>query len=231
MDRQDSHPNSDEKQDPLSSGDKPSSTDDHAKPPPSKKIKRCIRKRKDQCTQHTLKSASGGKSSAVSKNYHKQVSCSVCGMTTRDDHVKRHMSAKHVEAPLSVRVKPTAMKKCVIRSMKRKRAPKLPDTVSGFVGKSSSKPEEVKVMFSTACAMKTVTDTLHWAFKHIHDETASIFGMKGIDDASERVTNVLAPIEEQIAMNLQQHICHVVDELKRETCSLNVELINSGQNV
>lgn len=48
----------------------------------------------------------------------KHVTCSVCGKVLRDDHLKRHMSAKH--APLSVSVKPSMMKKCAIRSMKRK---------------------------------------------------------------------------------------------------------------
>ena len=84
-------------------------------------------------------------------------------------------------------------------------------------------------MFSTACAMKTVTDTLHSAFKDIHDEIASMFETKGIVDASERVTNVLAPVEEKIAMNAQQHICDAADELKRVICSSQIEWINSAE--
>ena len=84
------------------------------------------------------------------------------------------------------------------------------------------------MMFSTACAMKTVTDTLHSAFKDIHDEIASMFETKGIVDASERVTNVLAPVEEKIAMNVQQHICDAADDLKRVICSSNIEWINSA---
>ena len=49
-------------------------------------------------------------------------------------------------------------------------------------------PDEVEVIFSTACTMKTITDTLHGTFKHIHAEAESIFEMKRIMDASERVT-------------------------------------------
>ena len=263
MDRKDSHT--------FSSGEEPSKVDDCAMSSPSTMIKRCIKKRKDQCTQHTLKkrkmvhddaidateNASDEKPKIVSRNrmmiackvclrvmrsdnlkrhmrlmhasrlisVRKQVPCSVCDKVMRYDHLKRHMDAKH--APLSLSIKPSTMKKCAIRSMKRKRAPKLPEMSSAFDGKS--KPEDVKVMFSTACAMKTVTDTLHGAFKDIHDEIASMFETKGIVDASERVTNVLAPVEEKIAMNAQQHICDAADELKRVICSSQIEWINSAE--
>ena len=126
------------------------------------------------------------KSKTVSSNRHRMIACKVCKRVMHSNNLKRHMGAMH--APLTVDVKSSTLKKCAIRSMKRKRAPKLPALASAFDEKSSSKPEDVKVMFSIACAMKTITDTLHGTFKHIHAEAESIFEMKRIMDASERVT-------------------------------------------
>ena len=127
------------------------------------------------------------------------------------------------DGKLSVRKKSAAIKKCMVRTMKRKNASKFLKSANGFSGKSSTKPEEARVMSSTECAMKTLTNTLHWTFKQIHDEMTPFFEMKGSSDASGQVTNVLAPIEEKIAMTFQQDICHVADELKREFCNFHME--------
>lgn len=201
----------DEKDLPTNGEKQASSTSDNlAKPAPVNKNKRRIEKRKNQ-----WKDGSGGKRSVVSSNRHKAKTCKVCGKDVRDDHLSRHMKAKHA--------KPTAMKKNMIWLMKREHAPKLSNSTNEFSGKSPSQPEEVRVMYSTACAMKTVTDALHWAFKHVHDETAPLFEMKGLADASGRVTSVLAPIEEKIATALQQDIFRAANELKREFCNFNIE--------
>ena len=79
------------------------------------------------------------------------------------------------------------------------------------------------MMSSTECAMKTMTNTLHWAFNHIHDETTQFLEKIGIVDASGRVTNVLSPIEEKIAMDRQQKIWQAADELEREFCNFDIE--------
>ena len=198
--KQQNHASDSEKQDPHPSGDEPSTLDDH--PIPSKKIKLCTRLR---------------------------IACKVCGKIMREDNLRRHMNTKHAKATtkrvgkLSARRKPTAMKKSLIRSMKRKRASKFPDSSNDFGGKYPSKFEEVRMMSSTECAMKTMTNTLHGAFKHIHDETAQFLEKIGIVDASGRVTNVLAPIEEKIAMDLQQKIWQAAAELEREFCNFDIE--------
>ena len=85
----------------------------------------------------------------------------------RDYNDKRHVNRKYAEAiiedivKLSAGKKPTTMKKGMIRSMQRKRASKLPKSVRGFGGKSTSNPEDARVMLSTTCAMETVTNSLH----------------------------------------------------------------------
>ena len=124
------------------------------------------------------------------KGYHKSVSCGVCGKVTRDDYLKRHIMAKHKDVLNTA----DAVKKQSNEKM-------------------SYNSYERKVTSSTTCAMKTVTNTLHWAFKHIHDETATFLEGEGIADASERTENVLAPVEEKLNDMLEQEINRVANLL------------------
>ena len=108
MDRKDSHT--------ISSGEEASKTDDYAMSSPSTAIKHCIKKRKDQCTQHTLKkrkmvhgdaidateNASDEKPKIVSRN-RMMIACKVCFRVMRSDNLKRHMRVMHASQSVSVR--------------------------------------------------------------------------------------------------------------------------------
>ena len=54
---------------------------------------------------------------------------------------------------------------------------------------------------------------LHWAFKHVHDETVTFLECNGERDASKRITNLLVPIEEQLANMLDQKFNRVANVL------------------
>ena len=74
-----------------------------------------------------------------------------------------------------------------------------------------------KVSTSAECAIKTVTNTLNWAFKHIHDETVTFLKSKGYGDDSERTTNLLAPVEEKLNTIVEQEINRVANLLILES--------------
>ena len=126
------------------------------------------------------------------KDYHKSTACSVCGNVMRDDNIKRHMIAKHKDVLSTV----GAVKKQSISNRK-----------------TSFSAYDRKVTSSTSCALTTVTSALHWAFKHIHDETVTILERNGERDASKRITNLLVPIEEQLTIKLDNDINRVANLL------------------
>ena len=126
------------------------------------------------------------------KDYHKSTACSACGKVMRDDNIKRHMIAKHKDVFSTV----DAVKKQSILN-----------------GKTSFSAYDRKVNSSTSCALTTVTSALHWAFKHIHDETVTILERNGERDASKRITNLLVPIEEQLTIKIDNDINRVANLL------------------
>ena len=130
------------------------------------------------------------------KDYHKNVSCSVCGKAFRSDYLKKHIKAKHGDVLNTV----DAIKK-----------------QSTLNEKMSYNSYDRKVTSSTTCAMKSTTNHLHWAFKHIHDETVTFLENKGDRDASERTTNLLAPVEEKLTNILEQEFNCVANRLILES--------------
>ena len=126
------------------------------------------------------------------KDYHKSTACSVCGKVMRSDYLKKHMIAKHQDVLSTV----GAVKKQSILN-----------------GKTSFGAYDRNVNSSTSCALTTVTSALHWAFKHIHDETVTILERNGERDASKRITNLLVPIEEQLTIKLDNDINRVANLL------------------
>ena len=56
-----------------------------------------------------------------------------------------------------------------------------------------------KVTNATSCALTTVASALHY----VHDETVTFLESNGLRDAS-KLTNLLEPIEEQLANMLDQ---------------------------
>ena len=119
------------------------------------------------------------------KDYHKSTTCSACGKVMRSDYLKKHMIAKHQDVLSTV------------DAVKKQSTPN---------GKTSFSAYDRKVNSSTSCALTTVTSALHWAFKHIHDETVTILERNGERDASKRITNLLVPIEEQLTIKLDNDI-------------------------
>ena len=134
------------------------------------------------------------------KDYHKSTACSACGKVMRDDNIKRHMIAKHKDVFSTV----DAVKKQSILN-----------------GKTSFSAYDRKVNSSTSCALTTVTSALHWAFKHIHDETVTILERNGERDASKRITNLLVPIEEQLTIKIDNDINRVANLLFSEQAMTN----------
>ena len=126
------------------------------------------------------------------KDYHKSTTCSACGKVMRSDNLKKHMIAKHKDVLSTA----DAVKKQSILN-----------------GKTSFSVYDRKVNSSTSCALTTVTSALHWAFKHIHDETVTILERNGERDASKRITNLLVPIEEQLTIKLDNDINRVANLL------------------
>jgi hypothetical protein len=126
------------------------------------------------------------------KDYHKSTACSVCGKVMRSDNLKKHMIAKHQDVLSTI----GAVKKQSILN-----------------GKTSFGAYDRNVNSSTSCALTTVTSALHWAFKHIHDETVTILERNGERDASKRITNLLVPIEEQLTIKLDNDINRVANLL------------------
>ena len=126
------------------------------------------------------------------KDYHKSTACSVCGKVMRSDNLKKHMIAKHKHGLKTA----GAVKKQSIPN-----------------GKRSFSAYDRKVNSSTSCALTTVTSALHWAFKHIHDETVTILERDGDRDASKRITNLLVPVEEELANMLDEKLFHVANVL------------------
>ena len=125
------------------------------------------------------------------KDYHKSTACNVCGKVMRSDYLKKHMIAKHKDVNTTGPVKKQST----------------PD------GKTSFSAYDRKVNSSTSCALTTVTSALHWAFKHIHDETVTILERNGERDASKRITNLLVPIEEQLTIKIDNDINRVANLL------------------
>ena len=126
------------------------------------------------------------------KDYHKSTACSVCGKVMRSDNLKKHMIAKHQDVLSTI----GAVKKQSILN-----------------GKTSFGAYDRNVNSSTSCALTTVTSALHWAFKHIHDETVTILERNGERDASKRITNLLVPIEEQLTIKIDNDINRVANLL------------------
>ena len=126
------------------------------------------------------------------KDYHKSTACSVCGKVMRDDNIKRHMNARHKDVLSTT----DAVKK-----------------QSTTNGKTIFNVYDQKVASATSCALTTVTSALHWAFKHIHDETVTILERNGERDASKRTTSLLMPIEEQLTIKLNNDINRVANLL------------------
>ena len=126
------------------------------------------------------------------KDYHKSTACSVCGKVMRCDYLKKHMIAKHKDVLSTA----GAVEKQSILN-----------------GKTSFSAYDRKVNSSTSCTLTTVTSALHWAFKHIHDETVTILERNGERDASKRITNLLVPIEEQLTIKIDNDINRVANLL------------------
>ena len=126
------------------------------------------------------------------KDYHKSTACSVCGKVMRSDYLKKHMIAKH---------------KHVLRTTGAVKKQSIPN------GKTSSSAYDRKVNSSTSCALATVTSALHWAFKHVHDETVTLLKRNGERDASKRITNLLVPVEEELANMIDQELFRVANVL------------------
>ena len=133
------------------------------------------------------------------KDYHKSVSCGVCKKTMRSDHLKRHITAKHNDVLNTVehQMKPTD----VFASK--------PATN----GKIHCKSYDRKVTNATSFALTAVTSALHWAFKHVHDETVTLLERNGERDASKRITNLLVPVEEELANMIDQELFRVANVL------------------
>ena len=110
----------------------------------------------------------------------------------RDDNIKRHMNARHKDVLSTT----DAVKK-----------------QSTTNGKTIFNVYDQKVASATSCALTTVTSALHWAFKHIHDETVTILERNGERDASKRITSLLMPIEEQLTIKLNNDINRVANLL------------------
>ena len=133
------------------------------------------------------------------KDYHKSVSCNVCKKTMRSDHLKRHITAKHNDVLNTVEHQ---MKQTDVFESK-------PATN----GKIHSKSYDRKVTNATSFALTAVTSALHWAFKHVHDETVTLLERNGERDASKRITNLLVPIEEQLTIKIDNDINRVANLL------------------
>ena len=123
---------------------------------------------------------------------HKSTACSVCGKVMRSDYLKKHTIANHKHGLKTA----GAVKKQSIPN-----------------GKTSFSAYDRKVNSSTSCALATVTSALHWAFKHVHDETVTFLERNGERDASKRITNLLVPIEEQLTIKLDNDINRVANLL------------------
>ena len=133
------------------------------------------------------------------KDYHKSVSCGVCKKTMRSDHLKRHITAKHNDVLNTVehQMKPTD----VFASK------------PAMNGKMHCKSYDRKVTNATSFALTAVTSALHWAFKHVHDETVTLLERNGERDASKRITNLLVPVEEELANMIDQELFRVANRL------------------
>ena len=133
------------------------------------------------------------------KDYRKSVSCSVCKKTMRSDYLKKHMKAKHND---------------VLNTAEHQMKPS--DAYANKPatnGKMLYKSYDRKVTNATSCASTTVASALHWAFKHVHDETVTFLESNGERDASKRITKLLVPIEEQLANMLDQEFNCVANVL------------------
>ena len=133
------------------------------------------------------------------KDYHKSVSCSVCKKTMRSDHLKRHITAKHNDVLNTTehQMKPSDVFTCK------------PATS----GKVYCKSYDRKVTNATSFALTTVTSALHWAFKHVHDETVTFLERSGERDASKRITNLLVPVEEYLANMADEELFRIANVL------------------
>ena len=117
----------------------------------------------------------------------------------RSDYLKKHITAKHndvlntaehqMKPSDAYAIKPATNKKILYKSYVR------------------------KVTAATLCALTTVTSALHSAFKHVHDETVTFLESNGERKASKRITNLLVPIEEQLANMLDQEFNSVANVL------------------
>ena len=117
----------------------------------------------------------------------------------RSDYLKKHMTANHNDVLNTVE-----------QHMKPSDAyEKKPATNRKMHYKSYDR----KVTNATSGALTTVTSALHWAFEHVHDETVTFLESNGEREASKRITNLLVPIEEQLANMLDQEFNRVANVL------------------
>ena len=126
------------------------------------------------------------------KDYHKTVACSACSKTNRSKYLKKHMIAKHkgvLSTTGSVNKQPTTN------------------------GNMSFNTFDRKVTTSAERAIKTVTNTLNWAFKHIHDEAVACLESKGCDNDFKRTANILAPVGKKLNNMIEQETNRVTNRL------------------
>ena len=133
------------------------------------------------------------------KDYHKSVSCIVCKKTMRSDYLNKHMTARH---------------NSVLNAAEHQMKPS-----DAYVNKPAKnvtmiyKSYDRKVTNATSCGLTTVASALHWVFTHVHDDTVTFLECNRERDASERITNLLEPIEEQLANMLDQKFNRVANVL------------------
>ena len=130
------------------------------------------------------------------KDYHKTVECSACSKTTRNKYLKKRLIAKHKDVWSTT----GAVKK--------------QSTTNGNMSFNSF---DRKVTTSAECAIKTVTNTLNWAFKHIHDEAAACLESKGCGNDFKRKLNILAPVGKKLNNMIEQETNRVTNRLILES--------------
>ena len=142
------------------------------------------------------------------KDYHKPVTCSVCRKVFRSNYLKKHMIAKH---------------KDVLNAVEQHRDASKADAKKSE-DKTFHESYEQKVTSATACAMLLVTNTLHTAFTHIHDETVALLKTNGDPDASERTANLLLPIKKKLVDANDNEIKQVANSLIRARDNNAIEI-------
>ena len=125
-------------------------------------------------------------------DHHNLVSCSLCKKTMRSDYLKKHMTAKHNDV---LNTAEQQMKPSDAYAYK-----------SATNGKMLYNLHDRKVTAATSCALTTVTSAFF-------DEAVTFLESNGQCNASKRITNLLVPIEEQLANMLDQEFNRVANVL------------------